>query len=59
MVKEIQHVTEARYGLAKSAPVMHTSLWASVGYLANTDFALNLMKGLVPIPEDVDQPTRN
>ena len=58
MVKEIQQVTEARFGLADSAPIMHTSLRGSVGYLANTNFALNLMKGLVPIPDDVDQPTR-
>lgn len=57
MVAEIQHVTKKRFGLAESAPVTNTSLGGSVGFLADTKFAIDLVSGKSDIPPDVDEPT--
>ncbi len=54
MNKEIQHVTEERFDLARSAPVMSSSLHNLIGYNADTAFAKDLIQRKVPIPLDVD-----
>jgi len=58
MCQEIQQVTERRFELAESASVTSSSLAISVGFLGNTDYAMDLIQGLIPTPEDVDGPTR-
>jgi len=58
MCTEIQTVTECRFKLADSAPVMTSSLSSSVGFLGNTEFAMDLMKGTIPIPLELDVHTR-
>ena len=58
MVMEIQQVTEKRCGLAESAPAALSSLQHSVGYLADTPFAHNLVTGKADIPSDTDKPTQ-
>ena len=57
MSREIQTVTEERFGLAESASAFSSSLRSSVGFLADTDFALHLLSGDAEIPEDVDSTT--
>jgi hypothetical protein len=57
MNKEIQKVTERRLDLAQSAPVTKSSLRQLVGYCASTHFAIALLQGVVPIPQDVDDIT--
>ena len=58
MVAEIQQVTEKRFELAESAPASTTSLRTSVGFLADTQFALDLLSGTTDLPTDLDDPTR-
>lgn len=57
MSREIQTVTEERFGLAESAPVFSSSLRSSVGFSADTEFALQLISGEAEIPDDVDPTT--
>ena len=57
MAAEIQQVTEKRFELAASAPVMNSSLRTSVGFLADTTYALKLVSGGAEIPPDVHEPT--
>jgi hypothetical protein len=58
MCEEIQTVTERRFELAESAPVTNSSLRHSVGFLADTQFALELVSGKAEIPGDVDYSTK-
>jgi len=58
MCAEIQTITENRFELAESAPVTSSSLATSVGFLGNTEFAMELMKGNEPIPPDIDEHTK-
>jgi hypothetical protein len=58
MCEEIQAVTESRFELAESAPVTSSSLSSTVSFLGNTEYAMNLMTGAIPIPSDVDKHTR-
>ena len=58
MAAEIQRVTEKRFELAVSAPVTQSSLRHTVGFLADTPYALDLVSGRADIPADVDEPTR-
>jgi hypothetical protein len=58
MCEEIQNVTEQRFALAESAPATQSSLLTSIGFLSDTDFALNLVSGQAEIPSDVDPPTK-
>jgi len=48
-----------RYNLAQKAPVMDSEI-ASLNEIndADLDYALKLINGTVPIPEDLDSPTR-
>ena len=57
MSKEIQSVTEKRFGLAESAPAFSSSLRTSAGFSADTQFALDLINGKEDIPDDVDATT--
>ena len=43
MCEEIQNVTERQFALAESAPVSNSSLADKVGFLSNTEFALELL----------------
>jgi hypothetical protein len=54
MNKEIQQVMEKRFNLARSAPVMSSSLRNLIDYNADTAFARDLLQHKVPIPLDVD-----
>ena len=58
MVREIQTVTEQRFSLAESAPATNTSLRDTVGFLADTEYALELVTGQAPLPADIDGPTK-
>jgi hypothetical protein len=53
----IQCTTEKQFNLAKSAPATRSSLCQLVGYCASTQFATDLLKGDIPIPCNVDEPT--
>jgi hypothetical protein len=44
MNREIQQVTEKRFDLARSAPVMSSSLHDLIGYNADTTFARDLLQ---------------
>lgn len=57
MTKEIQEVIEKRFALAESASALISSLRQSVGYLADTEFAKDLLEGRAEIPDDVDEKT--
>lgn len=57
MTQEIQSVTEKRFSLAESAPVHSSSLRSSVGFTADSQFALDLLNGKEEIPDDVDSTT--
>ncbi len=58
MVREIQIVTEQRFSLAESAPATNTSLRDTVGFLADTEYAIELVTGQAPLPADIDGPTK-
>jgi hypothetical protein len=57
MNAEIQEVTEQRFELSMSAPITMTSLRGRLGFLSNTDFATQMLRGEVHIPSDVDAST--
>ena len=57
MSREIQTVTEQRFALAESAPAFRSSLRQSVGFTADSQFALDIMNGTEEIPPDVDATT--
>ena len=57
MNAEIQEVTERRFDLSMSAPITMTSLRERLGFLSDTDFAIQMLRGEVHIPPDVDAST--
>ncbi len=57
MNAEIQQVTEQRFDLSMSAPIMVSSLQEKLGFLSDTEFANNLLRGNVEIPDNVDDVT--
>jgi hypothetical protein len=57
MNTEVQKVTEKQFDLAKSAPVMSSSLAPLVGFCADAPFTHQLVQGMAQIPEDVDKVT--
>jgi hypothetical protein len=57
MNREIQEVTEERFDRAMSAPITMTSLRERLGFLSDTEFAKEMLKGDVHIPSDVDPTT--
>jgi len=57
MNTEIQKVTERRFDLSMSALITMTSLRGRLGFLSDTDFAIQMLRGEVHIPPDVDTPT--
>jgi hypothetical protein len=57
MNTEIQCTTEKQFNLAKSAPATSSSLHQLVVYCALTQFVTDLLKGDIPIPSNVDEPT--
>ncbi len=54
---EIKVTTEQRFGLSMSAPITMTSLRDRLGFLSDTDFAIQMLRGEVHIPSDVDATT--
>ena len=58
MCDEIQTVKERRFELAESASVTRSSLSTSVGFLGNTTFAIDMLRGAVEIPDDIDDTTK-
>ena len=57
MNREIQQVMERRFDLARSAPVMSSSLRNLYGYNADTTFARDLLQRKIPVPLDVAEIT--
>ena len=57
MVKCIQEETEYRFLLAHSANITGTTLAEKLGYLSDAQVAEALIKGDMPIPDDVDDVT--
>ena len=57
MVKCIQEETEFRFLLAHSAKITGTTLAEKLGYLSDAQIAEALIKGDMPIPDDVDDVT--
>ncbi len=57
MNAEIQQVTEQRFDLSMSVPITVSSLREKLGFLSDTEFANNLLRGNVEIPDDVDNVT--
>ncbi len=49
---EIQVTTEQRFNLSMSAPITMTSLWDHLGFLSDTEFAMQMLRGEVHIPPD-------
>jgi hypothetical protein len=57
MNAEIQQVTEQRFNLSMNAPIMVSSLREKLGFLSDTEFANNLLRGNVEIPDNIDDVT--
>ena len=57
MNAEIQKVTERRFELSMSALITMTSLHERLGFLSDTDFAAQMLRGEAHIPLDVDAST--
>ncbi len=57
MNREIQVTTEKCFDLSMSAPITMSSLRERLGFLSNTEFAMNMLRGEVHIPADVDNAT--
>jgi hypothetical protein len=57
MNREIQVTTEKRFNLSMSAPITMSSLRKRLGFLSDTEFAMNMLWGEVHIPADVDNIT--
>jgi hypothetical protein len=55
--QEIQVTTEKCFDLLMSAPITMSSLRERLGFLSNTEFTMNMLRGEVHIPTDVDHPT--
>jgi hypothetical protein len=54
---EIQVTTEQQFDLSMSAPITMTSLHDRLGFLSDTEFAMQMLCGVVHIPSDVDATT--
>jgi hypothetical protein len=54
---EIQTTTEQRFDLSMSVPITMTSLWDQLGSLSDTDFTMQMLRGELHIPPDVDATT--
>ena len=57
MVAKIQMVTEKWFNLVHSAPITMSPLAEKLGYLSDTQFAMDLLDGRVDIPKDVPATT--
>jgi hypothetical protein len=57
MNREIQVTTEQRFDLSMSAPITMTSLRDCLGFLSNTEFAMQMLRNEVHIPSNVDTTT--
>jgi hypothetical protein len=57
MNREIQVTTEKRFDLAMSDPITMSSLRECLGFLSDTEFAMNMLQGEVHIPADVNNAT--
>ncbi len=57
MNREIQVTAEKHFNLLMSAPITMSSLRERLGFLSNTEFAMNMLRGEVHIPADVDNTT--
>jgi hypothetical protein len=54
---EIQVTTEQRFDLSMSAPITMTSLRDRLEFLSDTEFTMQMLRGEVHIPSDVDATT--
>jgi hypothetical protein len=57
MNTEIQVIIEQRFDLSMSTPITMTSLREPLGFLSDTKFAMQMLRGKVHIPFDVDATT--
>jgi hypothetical protein len=57
MNREVQVMMEKCFDLLMSAPVMMTSLRERLGFLSDTEFAMNMLRGEVHTPADIDNAT--
>jgi hypothetical protein len=57
MNREIQVTTEKCFDLLMSAPITMSSLRECLGFLSDTEFAMNMLWGEVHIPADVNDAT--
>ncbi len=57
MNTEIQKVTKQRFDLSMSALITMTSLRGQLGFLSDTDFAIQMLSGEAHIPSDIDAST--
>ncbi len=57
MNRKIQVTMEQRFNLSMSAPITMTSLRDRLGFLSNTEFAMQMLRNKVHIPSDVDMTT--
>ncbi len=57
MNQEIQLVTEQRFDLSMSTPIIMSSLRAQLRCFSDTEFAFSLLAGEVHIPWDVNNVT--
>jgi hypothetical protein len=55
--REIQVTMEQGFNLSMSAPITMTSLCDRLGFLSNTEFAMQMLRNEVHIPSDVDTTT--
>jgi hypothetical protein len=57
MNREIQVTMEKCFNLLMSTPIVMTSLRERLGFLPDTEFAMNMLRGEVHIPADVNNAT--
>jgi hypothetical protein len=57
MTTNIQQVTKKWFRLANRAPANSLSLRNTFGYCASTTLAVDLLKGNVPVPIDINSTT--
>ncbi len=54
---EIQTMTEQQFNLSMSTPITMTSLRDRLGFLSDTEFAMQMLRGELHISPDVDATT--
>jgi hypothetical protein len=54
---EIQVTTEQRFDLSMSTPITMASLRDHIGFLSDTEFAMQMLCGEVHIPSDINATT--